>query len=142
MEGPRMFHTGKGRMTCTMLRPSSTILAQAHWLAASVRFSLLHFDPPVPSSQSDRDGGFQGRGVPQHPTTRGHCKLPQSTDRTRVITASQQKASKALTDCITVRSDLCAPSFVRTPSNLQVMGVAPPMTSILERQHPVTLSTR
>lgn len=178
-------------------------------------------------------GGFQGRGVPQHPTTRGHCKLPQSTDRfvltliygtgsllwlcpdslplshfvmdlqsldwcyhwlgvftivksmmrsvweksvshclwlllpfsspfvkqsersriywlflndhnlypvsTRVITASQQKASKALTDCITVRSDLCAPSFVRTPSNLQVMGVAPSMTSILERQHPVTL---
>lgn len=53
----------------------------------------------------------------------------------RVVTAGQQKSSKTVTARITARSDIAKAAR----SNLQVMGVAPPMSSvIIERHHPVT----
>lgn len=53
----------------------------------------------------------------------------------RVVTASQQKPSKTVTARITARADVG--KAART--NLQVMGVAPPMSSVIvERHHPVT----
>lgn len=53
----------------------------------------------------------------------------------RVITAGQQKPSKTVTARITARSDIGKTAR----SNLQVMGVAPPMSSVIvERHHPVT----
>lgn len=53
----------------------------------------------------------------------------------RVVTASQQKPTKTVTARITARPD--ASKTAR--SNLQVMGVAPPMSSVVvERHHPVT----
>lgn len=53
----------------------------------------------------------------------------------RVVTASQQKPSKTVTARITARTDIG--KIAR--SNLQVMGVAPPMSSVVvERHHPVT----
>ena len=53
----------------------------------------------------------------------------------RVVTASQQKPSKTVTARITARTDVGKAAR----SNLQVMGVAPPMTSVIvERHHPVT----
>lgn len=53
----------------------------------------------------------------------------------RVVTTSQQKPSKTVTARITARTDIG--KIAR--SNLQVMGVAPPMSSVVvERHHPVT----
>ncbi|KAI5088323.1 centrosomal protein POC5 isoform X1, partial [Silurus meridionalis] len=58
----------------------------------------------------------------------------------RTVTAGQQKTSKTVTARITGRSELA--KTARIPSNLQVMGVAPPMSSIVvERHHPVTQVT-
>lgn len=53
----------------------------------------------------------------------------------RVVTASQQKAAKTVTTRITARPDVGKTAH----SNLQVMSVAPPMSSVIvERHHPVT----
>lgn len=55
----------------------------------------------------------------------------------RTVTAGQQKASKTVTARITGRSELAKTG--RNPSNLHVMGVVPPMSSVIvERHHPVT----
>uniref|UniRef100_A0A8C2WSN3 Centrosomal protein POC5 n=1 Tax=Cyclopterus lumpus TaxID=8103 RepID=A0A8C2WSN3_CYCLU len=85
----------------------------------------------------------EGRGDPSHytraqlPPTWGHCKFPQ-TGCGRVITASQQKPSKTVTARITARTDVGKAAR----SNLQVMSVAPPMSSVIvERHHPVTQLT-
>ncbi|XP_072520862.1 centrosomal protein POC5 isoform X2 [Salminus brasiliensis] len=58
----------------------------------------------------------------------------------RIVTAGQQKASKTVTARITGRSELTKTS--RPSSNLHVMGVVPPMSSVIvERHHPVTQLT-
>ncbi|KAF5906673.1 centrosomal protein POC5, partial [Clarias magur] len=55
----------------------------------------------------------------------------------RTVTAVQQKASKTVTARITGRSEL--PKTGRHHGSLHVMGVAPPMSSIVvERHHPVS----
>ncbi|XP_060763135.1 centrosomal protein POC5 isoform X3 [Neoarius graeffei] len=65
-------------------------------------------------------------------------QFPQTSVRT--VTAGQQKASKTVTARITGRSELGKTG--RNPGNLHVMGVAPPMSSIIvERHHPVTQVT-
>ncbi|XP_061116741.1 centrosomal protein POC5 [Conger conger] len=57
-----------------------------------------------------------------------------------VVTAGQQKAAKTITARVTGRSDLGKAS--RAVSQLSVMGVAPPMSSVIvERHHPVTQLT-
>ncbi|XP_037387289.1 centrosomal protein POC5 isoform X6 [Pygocentrus nattereri] len=58
----------------------------------------------------------------------------------RIVTAGQQKASKTVTARITGRSELAKAGC--PPGNLHVMGVAPPMSSVIvERHHPVTQLT-
>ncbi|TSM85918.1 Centrosomal protein POC5 [Bagarius yarrelli] len=65
-------------------------------------------------------------------------QLPQTSVRT--VTSGQQKASKTVTARITGRSELAKTG--RNPSNLHVMGVVPPMSSVMvERHHPVTQVT-
>lgn len=56
----------------------------------------------------------------------------------RFVTSSQQKPAKTVTARITARADVSkAPR-----ANLQVMGVAPPMSSvIIERHHPISQVT-
>uniref|UniRef100_A0A3B4GVL4 Centrosomal protein POC5 n=1 Tax=Pundamilia nyererei TaxID=303518 RepID=A0A3B4GVL4_9CICH len=57
---------------------------------------------------------------------------------TRVVTASQQKSSKTVTARVTARHEISKVGR----SSLQVMGVAPPMSSVVvERHHPVTQLT-
>ncbi|XP_053336443.1 centrosomal protein POC5 [Clarias gariepinus] len=58
----------------------------------------------------------------------------------RTVTAGQQKASKTVTARITGRSELAKTG--RHHGSLHVMGVAPPMSSIVvERHHPVSQVT-
>uniref|UniRef100_A0A8C2WT28 Centrosomal protein POC5 n=1 Tax=Cyclopterus lumpus TaxID=8103 RepID=A0A8C2WT28_CYCLU len=74
-------------------------------------------------------------------TTEGRPGQPSVHDQHglgRVITASQQKPSKTVTARITARTDVGKAAR----SNLQVMSVAPPMSSVIvERHHPVTQLT-
>ncbi|XP_050800553.1 centrosomal protein POC5 isoform X1 [Gopherus flavomarginatus] len=63
-------------------------------------------------------------------------KLPVA----RVVTSAQQKAGRTITARITGRSDLGQKN--RICSSLAVMGVSPPMSSVIvEKHHPVTQQT-
>ncbi|KAJ7335861.1 hypothetical protein JRQ81_013802 [Phrynocephalus forsythii] len=63
-------------------------------------------------------------------------KLPM----TRVVTSAQQKAGKTITAKISGRSDFVPKN--RIYSNLDVLGVSPPMNSVVvEKHHPVNQQT-
>uniref|UniRef100_A0A3B4GVN3 Centrosomal protein POC5 n=1 Tax=Pundamilia nyererei TaxID=303518 RepID=A0A3B4GVN3_9CICH len=73
-------------------------------------------------------------------STEGRAEQPPAHDQhgTRVVTASQQKSSKTVTARVTARHEISKVGR----SSLQVMGVAPPMSSVVvERHHPVTQLT-
>ncbi|KAK7808603.1 hypothetical protein U0070_010002 [Myodes glareolus] len=56
----------------------------------------------------------------------------------RVVTSAQQKAGKTITARITGRCDFA--SKTRVSSSLAIMGVSPPMSSVVvEKHHPVTV---
>lgn len=56
----------------------------------------------------------------------------------RVVTSAQQKAGKTITARITGRCDFA--SKTRINSSLAIMGVSPPMSSVVvEKHHPVTV---
>ncbi|XP_058512252.1 centrosomal protein POC5 isoform X1 [Ochotona princeps] len=58
----------------------------------------------------------------------------------RVITSAQQKAGRTITARVTGRCDFAAKS--RVSSSLAIMGVSPPMSSVVvEKHHPVTVQT-
>ncbi|KAM4875975.1 centrosomal protein POC5 isoform 2-T2 [Thomomys bottae] len=58
----------------------------------------------------------------------------------RVVTSAQQKASKTITARITGRCDFASKN--RINSSLAIMGVSPPMSSVVvEKHHPVTVQT-
>uniref|UniRef100_A0A673BYZ1 Centrosomal protein POC5 n=1 Tax=Sphaeramia orbicularis TaxID=375764 RepID=A0A673BYZ1_9TELE len=129
----------------------SATLAQLHsYPISSTRFSPVHFDrPDLPLHSEADDGGCSQTSVSRTevlpPTTVVHSSLPlggiASSSKqvsSRVVTAGQQKPSKTVTARITARSDIGKASR----GNLQVMGVAPPMSSVIvERHHPVTQVT-
>uniref|UniRef100_A0A8C5XCE1 Centrosomal protein POC5 n=1 Tax=Microcebus murinus TaxID=30608 RepID=A0A8C5XCE1_MICMU len=58
----------------------------------------------------------------------------------RVVTSAQQKAGKTITARITGRCDFAPKN--RVGSSLAIMGVSPPMSSVVvEKHHPVTMQT-
>ncbi|XP_070760392.1 centrosomal protein POC5 [Enoplosus armatus] len=160
MEALGMFHTTEGRPEQPPVHdqhdvlppqdePGSTTLAQLQpYPISSTRFSPVHFDHPDPSHSEVED--MMGSGAPMSraevlPPTVVHSSLPIGGTASshkqvsgRVVTASQQKPSKTVTARITARTDVGKAAR----SNLQVMGVAPPMSSVIvERHHPVTQLT-
>ncbi|XP_060927979.1 centrosomal protein POC5 [Limanda limanda] len=131
--------------------PGSAALAQRQaYPISSTRFSPVHFDRPDPPSHCDAED-MLGPGVPlarsevPHPTTVVHNLLPlggaASSNKQvggRAVTAGQQKPLKTITARVTGRADMSKTAR----SNLQVSGVAPPMSSVtVERHHPVTQLT-
>ncbi|KAH0628016.1 hypothetical protein JD844_008665 [Phrynosoma platyrhinos] len=69
----------------------------------------------------------------------GTVPIPKAP-MTRVVTSAQQKAGRTITARITGRSDFAPKN--RIYSNLDVMGVSPPMNSVVvEKHHPVTQQT-
>ncbi|KAL6114328.1 poc5 [Pungitius sinensis] len=113
---------------------------------SATQFSPVYFDRPDPShSQAEHMMGFgapASRAEAIAPTTAVHGPLPMASSQKqvsgRVVTASQQKASKTVTARITARPDTGKAARV----NLQVTSVAPPMSSVIvERHHPVTQLT-
>uniref|UniRef100_A0A8D0HIW0 Centrosomal protein POC5 n=1 Tax=Sphenodon punctatus TaxID=8508 RepID=A0A8D0HIW0_SPHPU len=129
--------------------------------SAPARFPSCQFDPPAPppptaatareeemfschvaghvsTSQIRLDSsstvmvtsGAVGSGIPSSQ------KLPLA----RVLTSSQQKAGRTITARIMGRPDLGAKN--RVCSTLAVLGVSPPMSSVVvEKHHPVTQQT-
>nr|XP_033474670.1 centrosomal protein POC5 isoform X1 [Epinephelus lanceolatus]XP_033474671.1 centrosomal protein POC5 isoform X1 [Epinephelus lanceolatus] len=161
MEALGMFHTTEGRSEQPQVHDQHDILppqeepvsaSLAHlqpYPISSARFSPVHFDRPEVFHSEVED--MMGSGAPVSraevipPTTVVHSSLSHGGTASshkqvsgRVITAGQQKPSKTVTARITARSDVGKTAR----SNLQVMGVAPPMSSVIvERHHPVTQLT-
>ncbi|XP_062984713.1 centrosomal protein POC5 [Elgaria multicarinata webbii] len=72
-------------------------------------------------------------------TGSGTVSIPKLSTA-RVVTSAQQKAGKTITARITGRSDFAPRN--RIYSNLDVLGVSPPMNSVVvEKHHPVTQQT-
>ncbi|XP_016060726.1 PREDICTED: centrosomal protein POC5 isoform X2 [Miniopterus natalensis] len=58
----------------------------------------------------------------------------------RVVTSAQQKAGRTITARITGRSDFASKN--RISSSLAIMGVSPPVSSVVvEKHHPITVQT-
>ncbi|KAM6931394.1 centrosomal protein POC5 [Xenentodon cancila] len=116
---------------------------------SSTRFSPVQFDHPDPShGEADEMMGCKVAASQEEilrPTTVVHGALPLGGTASshkqvsgRIVTASQQKPLKTVTARITARAAVGKAAR----SNLQVMGVAPPMSSVIvERHHPVTQLT-
>ncbi|XP_060893988.1 centrosomal protein POC5 isoform X3 [Labrus mixtus] len=159
IEALGMFHSTEGRPEPTPVHhqhdiltphdePSSSSVAQPRPVS-STQFSPVPFDHPDPSHSEVPDmvgfGASMSREEVLPPTTVVHSSLPLGGTAGshkhvsgRVVTASQQKPSKTVTARITARADVAKTAR----SNLQVMGVAPPMSSVIvERHHPVTQLT-
>ncbi|XP_033828383.1 centrosomal protein POC5 [Periophthalmus magnuspinnatus] len=113
----------------------------------STRFTPVHFDhtePPLLSESEDLMSLRPASRVDVLPSsTIGHSSLGSTAPFNkqasgRVLNAGQQKSSKMVTARITAHSDVGKTAR----SRLQVMGVSPPMSSVIvERHHPVTQLT-
>ncbi|XP_015675634.1 centrosomal protein POC5 [Protobothrops mucrosquamatus] len=138
----------------------------------TAKFSSFQYDQPMPSTSSlpqppphfapttagsapaeDLFSSHQGHAVTSQ--TRLDCAAALTTcgaatgsgimcisklPMTRVVTSAQQKAGRTVTAKITGRSDFAAKN--RICSNLDVLGVSPPMNSVVvEKHHPVTQQT-
>ncbi|KAM9138551.1 centrosomal protein POC5 isoform 2-T2 [Pangshura tecta] len=89
---------------------------------ATGRLPLSQFDPSSP------------------PPPTAATVLQEEIPVARVVTSAQQKAGRTITARITGRSDLGQKN--RICSSLAVMGVSPPMSSVIvEKHHPVTQQT-
>ncbi|XP_032330374.1 centrosomal protein POC5 isoform X6 [Camelus ferus] len=65
---------------------------------------------------------------------------PEDVFVPRVVTSAQQKAGRTITARITGRCDFASKN--RISSSLAIMGVSPPMSSVVvEKHHPVTVQT-
>ncbi|XP_062873696.1 centrosomal protein POC5 [Trichomycterus rosablanca] len=130
--------------------------------ASSARLSPISMESPVQPTHSYSDkehteadqltfqAGYStagSRSDPLAPTTTvntdlapGYSTSLRQQTGARTVTAGQQKATKTVTARITGRSEVARTG--RNTSNLNVMGVAPPMSSVIvERHHPVTQRT-
>ncbi|XP_076995518.1 centrosomal protein POC5 isoform X2 [Tamandua tetradactyla] len=65
---------------------------------------------------------------------------PEEVFIPRVVTSAQQKAGRTITARVTGRCDFASKN--RISSSLAIMGVSPPMSSVVvEKHHPVTVQT-
>ncbi|KAJ8405660.1 hypothetical protein AAFF_G00316400 [Aldrovandia affinis] len=163
IEAMSMFHRVDDRQERDLPTPrdepcsSSSVHFQAP-PATSSRFSPVPSDSPAPPApppgQCDLEDMFMlGSGPgpsraegPSSTTVVDSIQPPGSAASshrqggTAVVTSAQQKAAKTITARITGRPDTGKAS--RGSSQLAVMGVSPPMSSIIvERHHPVTQLT-
>ncbi|XP_059550275.1 centrosomal protein POC5 isoform X1 [Myotis daubentonii] len=130
-------------------------------------YGPVHLDPsapiptgaaPAPSSAATAMGGASTAAFPSATsitsagTASASCvsaplgagsTAPTASEETyvpRVVTSAQQKAGRTITARITGRSDFASKN--RISSSLAIMGVSPPMSSVVvEKHHPVTVQT-
>ncbi|XP_004466601.2 centrosomal protein POC5 isoform X2 [Dasypus novemcinctus] len=97
----------------------------------------------VPSAASITSAGAAPVHVPvSAPLVAGAAATaaPEEMYMPRVVTSAQQKAGRTITARITGRCDFAPKN--RISSSLAIMGVSPPMSSVVvEKHHPVTVQT-
>ncbi|XP_021237156.1 centrosomal protein POC5 isoform X2 [Numida meleagris] len=103
-------------------------------------------DPDAGSRREDNGAIIAGRLPPSQYNPPSPPPAPATTlqmedlPMAKVITAAQQKAGRTITARITGRSDMGQKQ--RICGSVAVMGVAPPMSSVIvEKHHPVTQQT-
>ncbi|XP_060057053.1 centrosomal protein POC5 isoform X2 [Erinaceus europaeus] len=102
--------------------PSATSLTSG---AASMASAPVPVPAPVPASLC---------------TGSAATAASEETYAPRVVTSAQQKAGRTITARITGKCDFTAKN--RISSGLAIMGVSPPMSSVVvEKHHPVTVQT-
>ncbi|GAB1298462.1 Centrosomal protein POC5 [Apodemus speciosus] len=139
---------GPGREASAHVDTSSSTMPSA------VPFQLLPSGPvaagvgsatAVPSAASLTSAGATSASSVQVPVSMlsagsAATAAPEESYAPRVVTAAQQKAGKTITARITGRCDFG--SKTRINSSLAIMGVSPPMSSVVvEKHHPVTVQT-
>lgn len=129
---------GPGREASAHLDPSSSTIQLLRAPAAGVAASAA-----VPSAASVTSAGATSASSVHAPGSilgAGSAAAPEETYVPRVVTSAQQKAGRTITARITGRCDFA--SKTRINSSLAIMGVSPPMSSVVvEKHHPVTVQT-
>lgn len=99
-----------------------------------------------PSVASAATSGAASASVIHFPGSSHHgagysvAATPEEMHVPRVVTSAQQKAGRTITARITGRCDFASKN--RITSGLAIMGVSPPMSSVVvEKHHPVTVQT-
>ncbi|XP_036705057.1 centrosomal protein POC5 isoform X5 [Balaenoptera musculus] len=101
-----------------------------------------------PSAASITPAGAASTSAVHLPVSAPHGAAPTATASAtqeemygpRVVTSAQQKAGRTITARITGRCDFASKN--RISSSLAIMGVSPPMSSVVvEKHHPVTVQT-
>ncbi|XP_026956602.1 centrosomal protein POC5 isoform X4 [Sagmatias obliquidens] len=101
-----------------------------------------------PSAASITPAGAASTSSVHLPVSAPHGAAPTATASStqeemygpRVVTSAQQKAGRTITARITGKCDFASKN--RISSSLAIMGVSPPMSSVIvEKHHPVTVQT-
>ncbi|XP_060151885.1 centrosomal protein POC5 isoform X3 [Globicephala melas] len=101
-----------------------------------------------PSAASITPAGAASTSSVHLPVSAPHGAAPTATASStqeemygpRVVTSAQQKAGRTITARITGKCDFASKN--RISSSLAIMGVSPPMSSVVvEKHHPVTVQT-
>ncbi|XP_075832387.1 centrosomal protein POC5 isoform X2 [Microtus pennsylvanicus] len=130
--------TGPGRELSAHLDTSSSTIPSA--AAAGVASSTA-----IPSAASMTSAGATSASSAHVPISvlgagPAATTAPEEMYIPRVVTSAQQKAGKTITARIMGRCDFA--SKTRVSSSLAIMGVSPPMSSVVvEKHHPVTVQT-
>uniref|UniRef100_A0A8B9RJM1 Centrosomal protein POC5 n=1 Tax=Astyanax mexicanus TaxID=7994 RepID=A0A8B9RJM1_ASTMX len=135
IEALSMFQTGEQDALLSGEEPSSSSMTSRPLRpTSSARLSPIPMESPVQPVPT-RSNTEDIETVSQMVYLRAYL-----SSTARIVTAGQQKAPKMVTARITGRSELAKTS--RPPSKVHVMGVVPPMSSVVvERHHPVTQLT-
>ncbi|XP_068781628.1 centrosomal protein POC5-like isoform X3 [Struthio camelus] len=125
-----------GRLPSSQYNPPSPPPPTAASLQLEDMFSTHLGHASTPQTRLDSDSPVITTSTTAGSGLTSAQKLPMA----KVITSAQQKAGRTITARITGRSDMGQKP--RICSSLAVMGVVPPMSSVIvEKHHPVTQQT-
>ncbi|KAL1783058.1 centrosomal protein POC5 isoform X1 [Sigmodon hispidus] len=139
---------GPGRELCAHLDTSSSTMPSAVpsqlLLPSAIAAAGVASASAIPSASVTSAGATSASSVHVPVSVLGTgsaaATAPEEMYMPRVVTSAQQKAGKTITARITGRCDFA--SKTRINSSLAIMGVSPPMSSVVvEKHHPVTVQT-
>ncbi|XP_040584859.1 centrosomal protein POC5 isoform X2 [Mesocricetus auratus] len=139
---------GPGRELCAHLDTSSSTMPSAvpsQLLPSATAAAGIASVTAIPSATSMTSAGATSASSIHVPVSvlgagSAAAAAPEEMYIPRVVTSAQQKAGKMITARITGRCDFA--SKTRINSSLAIMGVSPPMSSVVvEKHHPVTVQT-
>lgn len=136
---------GPGREPSAHVDTSSSTMPSAVPLQLLPSVTVAGSATAVPSAASMTSAGATSASSVHVPVSvlgggSSASAAPEEMYMPRVVTSAQQKAGRTITARITGRCDFA--SKTRVNSSLAIMGVSPPMSSVVvEKHHPVTVQT-